>query len=327
MHRRLKQGSNVLPAMASPLGCGALLAGALLATLVFAAPARAQEPVQAAPSAVLTGTLSLAHDAPFASSVVSTAVDVAIDGTRVLTGVVYGDVAANLPVAAGDRLIEVFEPAALSPVLSSSVAVVSGQETAVSVIGGANGWPIASFSRPAQTPPAGKALLVVRHLAPFAAGASAEVDICLERPDLPPIVSLSRATYAAEFGVILQPSAVFTLSVALPDTDCATALLTLPPFRLGAGGVAEVTVLGLNSGAFPLATRSEGMQARLTVAHLASFANTPAGTAVSVELSGTTVLTDFVFGEVAGPLTLPGLGSYPVSIVPSGTVTPAISGT
>jgi hypothetical protein len=65
--------------------------------------------------------------------------------------------------------------------------------------------------------------------------------------------------------------------------------------------------------------------ARLEVAHLAPFAVDP-GTAVTVTLNGTAVLTDFMFADSTGYLDVPA-GTYDVAIYPAGSPDPAITGT
>jgi hypothetical protein len=70
-------------------------------------------------------------------------------------------------------------------------------------------------------------------------------------------------------------------------------------------------------------TRVEVTTARVLVAHLAPFSDND--TSVTIELNGSPALTNFSFGDTAGYLELPA-GSYQVDIIPTGTITPAISG-
>ena len=64
---------------------------------------------------------------------------------------------------------------------------------------------------------------------------------------------------------------------------------------------------------------------RLYVAHLAPFAD-EAGSSVTVRLNSADTLTEFVYGESTGYLTIPA-GKYLVEILPTGTDTVAISAT
>jgi hypothetical protein len=63
-------------------------------------------------------------------------------------------------------------------------------------------------------------------------------------------------------------------------------------------------------------------EARLLVAHLAPFSDS--NTSVTVEVDGSPLLTDFSFGDTTDYLEL-AAGSYQVDIIPTGSVTPAIS--
>ncbi|MGD8821327.1 MAG: DUF4397 domain-containing protein, partial [Anaerolineae bacterium] len=63
---------------------------------------------------------------------------------------------------------------------------------------------------------------------------------------------------------------------------------------------------------------------RLAVAHLAPFAGDP-GTAVTVTLDATPVLTNFAYGDSTEYLELTA-GTYLVEIFPEGSTTAAISG-
>ncbi len=67
---------------------------------------------------------------------------------------------------------------------------------------------------------------------------------------------------------------------------------------------------------------TEATTARVLVAHLAPFSD--GDTSVTVELNGSSVLTGFSYSETTGYLELPA-GSYQVDIIPTGSVTPAIS--
>jgi hypothetical protein len=68
-----------------------------------------------------------------------------------------------------------------------------------------------------------------------------------------------------------------------------------------------------------------GTDARLAVAHLAPFAMDP-GTAVTITLNATPVLTNVVYGDSTPYLTV-APGSYDVEVYPAGSPTPAMSGT
>ncbi len=73
-----------------------------------------------------------------------------------------------------------------------------------------------------------------------------------------------------------------------------------------------------------LTTTAEVPPARLEVGHLAPFAMDP-GTAVTVTLNGTPVLTDFMFAESTGYLEIAAGITHTVEIFAAGVPTPAIS--
>lgn len=64
--------------------------------------------------------------------------------------------------------------------------------------------------------------------------------------------------------------------------------------------------------------------AELSVAHFAPFGADAAGTSVTVRVNGGDVLTDFVFADVVTGIMLPA-GQYTVEVIPTGSVTPAVS--
>ncbi|MBE2198540.1 MAG: DUF4397 domain-containing protein, partial [Anaerolinea sp.] len=82
---------------------------------------------------------------------------------------------------------------------------------------------------------------------------------------------------------------------------------------------------GQIAGGWCLELAATDPEARLAVAHLAPFTADP-GTAVTVTLNATPVLTNFVYGDSTAYLTVPA-GSYDVAVYPAGSATPAMSGT
>ncbi len=87
---------------------------------------------------------------------------------------------------------------------------------------------------------------------------------------------------------------------------------------------ADVASMPVDQWAFAEVTLQPTM-AYLQVAHLAPFAADP-GTAVTVTLNSTAVLTDFAFADSTGYIPVPA-GSYLVEIFPGGSSTAAISDT
>jgi hypothetical protein len=65
--------------------------------------------------------------------------------------------------------------------------------------------------------------------------------------------------------------------------------------------------------------------ARVRVAHLAPFADTVAGTSVTVAVDGDPILEDFTYGDFTEYLDLPA-GTYEITVTPTGAGSPAITG-
>ena len=65
----------------------------------------------------------------------------------------------------------------------------------------------------------------------------------------------------------------------------------------------------------------------LTIAHFAPFASEIISTSVTVRVVGVgDVITDFVFGEIETGISALASGTYTIEIVPTGSITPAITG-
>jgi hypothetical protein len=67
------------------------------------------------------------------------------------------------------------------------------------------------------------------------------------------------------------------------------------------------------------------MDATVSVAHFAPFADSVAGTSVTVRVNGADTFTEFEFGDIITDVTLPE-GAYLIEVLPTGTETVAISG-
>ncbi|MGD8397709.1 MAG: hypothetical protein PVG11_02515, partial [Anaerolineae bacterium] len=93
--------------------------------------------------------------------------------------------------------------------------------------------------------------------------------------------------------------------------------LVLPVVLLILAGVAVASVAAQD------AAEPEQSAPQLAVAHLAPFAPDP-GTAVTVTLDSTPVLTDFVFAESTGYIEVP-TGTHLIEIFPGGSATPVIT--
>jgi hypothetical protein len=168
----------------------------------------------------------------------------------------------------------------------------------------------------------------VSHLAPFASPESATaVDICTA--DNAPVIE--GLTYLSSTEYLELPPAIYDLKIAVSGSDCATVALDLAPFQLRAGQIVDVFARGLLpegdsfDAGLALDVYIKG-PAQVAVAHFAPFSEVITDTSVTVRVDGTEVLTDFTFSSVTPYLSLPN-GERFVEIIPTGSVTPAISGT
>jgi hypothetical protein len=279
----------------------------------------------------LTARASIAHFAPFATTVISTAVDVKVDGTEVLSNFVYPSVTPFLDLPVGSRLIQVFPAGSSTPAISQTLVITEFLDFFVAAIGGANSYPLELYPLVNDAVPATDTAKVrITHLAPFASPiASTAVDICTADNT----VLVPGLKYKDSTGYVPLAPGIYDLKVALPGTNCATVALDLPRISLQAGQVADVIARGL----LPSDTIEDALEinvttdvslvARVSVAHLAPFADTISGTAVSVLVNGSTVLSNFVYPSITPYLDLP-TGDYLIQVVPgavSAAADPVIS--
>lgn len=98
-------------------------------------------------------------------------------------------------------------------------------------------------------------------------------------------------------------------------------------FRITAAVCAAFSLALLMHGTMQTASATGAPEAStVTLAHFAPFADTAAGTSVTVRVNGTDVITGFEFGNVVSDLSLPA-GTHTIEVLPAGTSTVAISAT
>jgi hypothetical protein len=128
------------------------------------------------------------------------------------------------------------------------------------------------------------------------------------------------------------PAGEYDLKITTPGGG--TTLIDPKPVTLNDGDIVSAFATGDGGnqplGVFALPSGQQGafldLAAYLQVAHLAPFAADP-GTAVTVTLDATPVLTDFVYGDSTEYVMVTPPGEYLVEIFPGGSSTAAISGT
>lgn len=270
--------------------------------------------------------LRVAHLAPFAMDP-GTAVTVTLDGTPVLTNFEFAESTAYLTVPAGEHLVEVWAGGAVA--ISATVDLMDGMDYSAIAAGGANGHPLQLLAvvNDNTAPAAGHGKVRFGHLAPFAAVLTDTLaDI---RTDSGTVV-VNDVPYGAVADYMELTAGEYDLQVTSPDGS--ELYIDLAPFTLAEGDIVYALAVGDGSNqdldVFAWFTDMEGVllpkeEAYLRVAHLAPFATDP-GTAVTVTLNSTPVLTNFEFGESTIYLTVPS-GEHLVEVWAGGAV--AISAT
>jgi hypothetical protein len=210
---------------------------------------------------------TIGHFAPFAGTVAGTAVDIRVNGQVAFTNVVYGRFVSDVVVPSGDLFVEILTPAASAAsgeasnavILSGTFPLAQMSEHVLFAIGGANGWaPSFAAAEISQTVPAGKALVTLGHLAPFAPTAEGTaVDICMNGM---PIPGLTNIQYPGILANQLLDPGLYDLAIAAHDTSCAP-VIDIAPFRLKDGDNVNAFAIGAPSAVAP----SAGPEFPLTV--------------------------------------------------------------
>ncbi len=211
---------------------------------------------------------TIGHFAPFAGTVAGTAVDIRVNGQVAFTNVVYGQFVPDVVVPSGDLFVEILTPAASAAsgdvsnaeILSGTFPLAQMSEYVLFAIGGANGWaPSFAAAEISQTVPAGKALVTLGHLAPFARTAvGTAVDICMNGMPIPGLTNIQYPGILANLP--LDPD-LYDLAIAVHGINCATVAIDVPPFRLKAGDNVNAFAIGAPSEVAP----SAGPEFPLTV--------------------------------------------------------------
>lgn len=302
---------------------GALLFSlAIVASIIFAF-ANADEATLAQADA----RVWVAHLAPFAATVPDTAVTVRVNGADALTDFQFGETSGGyLPLPAGvPLLVEIVLPGD-TVAMSGTFTLTASTDYTVAAIGDVVNQPLELFPLVDDNtaPPAGKGKVRIAHLAPFANTLPAtEVDI---RADDGTLI-LANVPYKGVSPYLELPTGIYDLKITTPGGG--TDLLDIEPIVLTDGEIVGAFAIGdvINQPVqvLPLNYAPASM-ARAWVAHLAPFAATLPGTAVTVRINGVDALTDFQFGETSGGyVDLPATTALVEIVLPGDTV--AISGT
>jgi hypothetical protein len=153
------------------------------------------------------------------------------------------------------------------------------------------------------------------------------VDVCVDGTTTPLLADLGYKDFTAPY--LQLPPGNYDLLIAVAGTDCGTVALDIPSVTLAAGEIVDVFAIGGANG-FDLQIASvtgfDLTTATVNVAHFAPFATGSENTSVSVYLNGDEAIPDFLFGDIAPGVELP-VGEYLIEIVPTGSMTAAITGT
>jgi hypothetical protein len=280
----------------------------------------------------LQANIAVAHLAPFANSVPGTSVTIKLDGSDVLTDVVFADISPYIPVDPGSYSVEVVPTGTSDPAITGT-AVISGLvDFTFAAIGDVVNQPLELVRYEddnATVPPAGKARVRIAHLASVASDlAQTRVDLCVASDQT---ALLQDFEYKQDVTLDLD-AGVYDLYLAAAGASCASPLIDIPEFVLSDGDIAYAYAAGdiVNLPPTVVSVPPLTPPARVNVAHFAPFADTIAGTEVTVEANGQPLLTGFTYPSTTGYVSLPA-GTYDIAIFPtagaSAAATPAISAT
>lgn len=203
--------------------------------------------------------VAILHLAPFAEDIDATAVDIAVDGTVLFTGVKYKDFVDYQELSAGEHTIDIFLTGQTEPVLSADVNLMDMTDYTVFASGNAITQDLAlnaivdTDNMPADM---GNVALRVIHTAPFAANLeNTEVSIRTAGGDV--VAGLVGVPFLGNSGFLEVPAATYDLKIA--NNEGTVNLIDPLPAELPAGE--DVTLFAIGDGinqplgvlAFPVA--------------------------------------------------------------------------
>ncbi|NOK64159.1 MAG: hypothetical protein GFH27_549415n21 [Chloroflexi bacterium AL-W] len=274
----------------------------------------------------------IAHLAPFADTVEGTSVSVLVNGEPALEEFVFGDATDYLELPAGEYRVDVVPTGATESAISGALTLVAGQDYTVAAIGDGSNQPLEllALEDDNSAPEEHRAKLRIVHTAPFAAELSdTAVDIRKENGRL--FKGLAGVEYKQASPYLDIRARTFDLKITAPGGD--PTLIDVPPVTFESGDIVTVFAIGdgVNQPTSVLSvvgTPRDGdgeEPARVTIAHLAPFADTVEDTSVSVLVNGEPALENFVFGDTTDFIELPA-DEYQVDVIPTGATESAISG-
>jgi hypothetical protein len=192
--------------------------------------------------AATTADVWVAHFAPFASDVISTAVTVRVNGVDALTDCQYGDTSGGyVALPALPTLVEVVLPGG-TVAMSDTFTLTAETDYTVSAIGDGVDQPLELFAQvdDNSAPPSGEGKVRITHLAPFTDTlAATEVDI---RTDAGAVI-VDDVPYKGFTDPYLSLTTdLYDLKITTPDGG--TDLLDLDAFILTDGQITSFFAIG-----------------------------------------------------------------------------------
>jgi Domain of unknown function (DUF4397) len=292
-------------------------------------------PASAAPAAISADArVQLVHVAPFSSTISGTSVSVLVNGSDVITDLVFGQTSSGyLTLTAGVPLtVEIVPTGSTTPAITASLTLSAGVDYTVAAIGDGTRQPLELLVLvDDNTVLTDSAKLRVVHVAPLSNTITGTLVDVRTEAGAPITVDFA---YKANTGYLALPPGPYDLKVTLPNTG--PTAIQIPPLRADIGDVLTVFAIGNGVsqplGILPLGDLHLLGNGRAWVVHAAPFSDTLAGTAVSVtlstELGASTPYTDFRFGQTSGGYIslLAGIPTT-ITITPQGADAPAITET
>lgn len=192
-------------------------------------------------SAFAQAKVAVAHFAPFADTLMGTAVNISINGAPVeaLQGVEFKQFTPYLDLAEGDYLIEVFPVGSETAAISGNFSLTDGMSYTVYAAGDGTKQMLELRALVDDTtmPAEGNLNLRIVHAAPFAADLDMTA-VSIRTDDGMVVGGLSNVPYNVDSGFLEVPAGTYDLKVASPDGS--VNYFDIAPAALPAG--ADVTV-------------------------------------------------------------------------------------
>ena len=214
----------------------------------FGAAIIATASVLASQSLYAQAQVAVAHFAPFADDIESTAVDIAVNGDVALEGVKFKQFTDYLEFDAGNYTLEIYlagQAGVSDPVITAELTLEDGVDYSAVAIGNGSTQPLGIWILTDNTsePASGNLNVRIVHAAPFAEDLDdTEVSIRTAGGDV--VNNLERVDYGISSGFFEVPAGTYDLKVASPDGS--VNYIDPLPVDLPAG--ADLTIYAVGDG-------------------------------------------------------------------------------